>query len=242
MGFYRRNAGRNAAAALGTAVFFVLAMGMVSFAEEGTDTFVTGTRVNGIGIGGLDVDAAKERIEGFYAGEYTLSIKKRGGGQDQIKGTDIDYKVTVPEELSAILDAQNASGRNSGPSVDNTHTLAMTGTFSQEKLTAAIQALPSISGEDIIVTSDARISAYAAGEPFTVIPAVQGNNVDVEKTAALITQAVQNGETSVDLEAAGCYYTVSVWETSPELTALCDAMNQLREREIQYVFGENRHG
>lgn len=240
MGSYRRNAGRKAAAALGTAVFFVLAMGMVSFAEEGTDTFVTGTRVNGIGIGGLDVDAAKERIEGFYAGEYTLSIKKRGGGQDQIKGTDIDYKVTVPEELSAILDAQNASGRNSGPSVDNTHTLAMTGTFSQEKLTAAIQALPSISGEDIIVTSDARISAYAAGEPFTVIPAVQGNNVDVEKTAALITQAVQNGETSVDLEAAGCYYTVSVWETSPELTALCDAMNQLREREIQYVFGENR--
>ena len=240
MGFYRRNAGRKAAAALGTAVFFVLAMGMVSFAEEGTDTFVTGTRVNGIGIGGLDVDAAKERIEGFYAGEYTLSIKKRGGGQDQIKGTDIDYKVTVPEELSAILDAQNASGRNSGPSVDNTHTLAMTGTFSQEKLTAAIQALPSISGEDIIVTSDARISAYAAGEPFTVIPAVQGNNVDVEKTAALITQAVQNGETSVDLEAAGCYYTVSVWETSPELTALCDAMNQLREREIQYVFGESR--
>ncbi len=240
MVLYKRNAGRKAAAALGAAVFFAAALSMVSLAEEGADTFVTGTRVNGIGIGGLDVEEAKERIEGFYAGEYTLSIRKQGGGQDQIKGTDIDYKVTVPQELSAILDAQNASGRNSGPSVDNTHTLAMTGTFSQEKLAAAIQALSCISGADITVTSDAHISAYAEGEPFTIIPAVQGNNVDVEKTTALITQAVQSGETSVDLEASGCYYTVSVWETSPELTALCDAMNRLREREIQYVFGENR--
>ena len=57
------------------------------------------------------------------------------------------------------------------------------------------------------------------------------------KTAALIKQAVQAGETSLNLEAEGCYYTVGVWETSPELTALCQAMNQLRQREIRYIFG-----
>ena len=43
------------------------------------DTFVTGTRINGIGVGGLDVEEARERIEGFYASEYTLSIEKKGG-------------------------------------------------------------------------------------------------------------------------------------------------------------------
>ena len=61
------------------------------------------------------------------------------------------------------MDAQNASGRASGPSVDNSHTLDMAETFSQEKLEAAIQALPCISGSGITVTSDAHISAYARG-------------------------------------------------------------------------------
>ena len=225
------------AAALAAAALTVLAAGLTSFAEEAADTFVTGTRINGIGVGGLDAEEARERIEGFYASEYTLSIEKKGGGRDQIRGSDIDYRVTVPQELSAILDAQNASGRASGPSVDNSHTLDMAETFSQEKLEAAIQALPCISGSGITVTSDAHISAYAEGEPFTIIPAVQGNNVDAEKTAALIKQAVQAGETSLNLEAEGCYYTVGVWETSPELTALCQAMNQLRQREIRYIFG-----
>ena len=225
------------AAALAAAALTVLAAGLTSFAEEAADTFVTGTRINGIGVGGLDAEEARERIEGFYASEYTLSIEKKGGGRDQIRGSDIDYRVTVPQELSAILDAQNASGRASGPSVDNSHTLDMAETFSQEKLEAAIQALPCISGAGITVTSDPHISAYAEGEPFTIIPAVQGNNVDAEKTAALIKQAVQAGETSLNLEAEGCYYTVGVWETSPELTALCQAMNQLRQREIRYIFG-----
>ena len=93
------------AAALAAAALTVLAAGLTSFAEEAADTFVTGTRINGIGVGGLDAEEARERIEGFYASEYTLSIEKKGGGRDQIRGSDIDYRVTVPQELSAILDA-----------------------------------------------------------------------------------------------------------------------------------------
>ena len=67
------------AAALAAAALTVLAAGLTSFAEEAADTFVTGTRINGIGVGGLDVEEARERIEGFYASEYTLSIEKKGG-------------------------------------------------------------------------------------------------------------------------------------------------------------------
>ena len=235
---------KRAAAAFG-AVFLGAALFAAAFpakvlADQETDTFVTGTRINGIGVGGLTEEEAKERIEGFYAGEYTLSIRKKGGGTDSIRGTDIGYKVTVPQGLAQILADQNATGRMSGPSADNSHTMAMTASYSQEKLQTAIQGLPCISGSGITVTSDAHISAYEEGKPFTIVPAVQGNNVDVEKTTALIVQAVDAGETSLDLEAAGCYYTVNVRETSPELEALCRGMNQLKEREIRYIFGEER--
>ena len=72
-----------------------------AYADEGADTsrFVPGTRVNGIGIGNMTVDEAAAQIEGFYAGEYQLSIKGRDGASDTIKGTDIDYKVAVPAGL-----------------------------------------------------------------------------------------------------------------------------------------------
>lgn len=92
--------GRLAAAVMAAAVL-VLAGAFVSLADEGGDTtrFVSGTKVNGVGVGGLTVDEAKARIEGFYAGEYNLTIRERGGRQETIAGTDIGYKVEVPEDL-----------------------------------------------------------------------------------------------------------------------------------------------
>ncbi len=211
-----------------------------AYADEGVDTsrFVPGTRVNGIGIGNMTVDEAAAQIEGFYAGEYQLSIKGRDGASDTIKGTDIDYKVAVPAGLAAILEAQNASGRNAGPSADNAHSLTMTASYNEEKLSAVIQGLPCLSGSGIITTSDARISDYREGEAYTIIPAVQGNDLDLEKTKALITEAVKTGSTSVDLDSAGCYRQVQVWETSEEIKKLCDTMNGYRTMSVRYLFGD----
>ena len=211
--------GRLAAAVMAAAVL-VLAGAFVSLADESGDTtrFVSGTKVNGVGVGGLTVDEAKARIEGFYAGEYNLTIRERGGRQETIAGTDIGYKVEVPEGLKAILDAQNAAGRVSGPDADNSHTMAMTVTYSQEALGARIKALTLISGSGITVTSDARISSYEEGQPFSIIPAVQGNNVDEAKTTEVITAAVKAGQNSVDVDSAGCYYQVNIWETDEKET------------------------
>ena len=87
--------------------------------------------------------------------------------------------------------------------------MTMTAAYSEEALTAKIRSLALISGSNITVTADARVSSYEEGQPFTIIPAVQGNNVDEAKTEALIKEAVKAGRTSVDIDGAGCYYPVS---------------------------------
>ena len=57
-----------------------------AFADESdTSKLVSGTKINGVGVGGLTPDEAKARIEGFYAGEYTLNIKEKGGKEESIK-------------------------------------------------------------------------------------------------------------------------------------------------------------
>lgn len=222
------------------AAMVTAAVAVTSLADQNTDTsrFVSGTKVNSVGIGGLTPEEAKTRIEDFYDGNYTLTIKERGGREESINGSDIGYKITVPEGLSAILDAQNASGRVTGPSVDNTHTMAMAAAFNEDALVAKIQALSLISGSGITVTSDAHVSPYEEGKPFTIIPEVQGNNVDVAKTEAVVKDAVKSGQVSVDIDGAGCYYQVSVTGDNQDLKTLCDTMNRYRTATVNYVFGD----
>lgn len=222
-----------------TALTLSLAVTIGAFADESdTSRLVSGTKINGVGVGGLTPDEAKARIEGFYAGEYTLRIKEKGGKEESIKGSDIGYQVTVSGSIQEILDSQNASGRVAGPSGDNTHTMEVSAQYNEDALNEKISALSCISGGNIVTTKDAAISAYEEGKNFTIIPAVQGNDVDLEKTKQVITAVVRSGSKEVSLEETGCYRTVGVWENDENLKALCAAMNSRKSKQLRYVFGD----
>lgn len=217
-----------------------LAAAGIAMAEEGGDTvFVPGTSVNGLGIADLTVDEAAERIGSFYTKDYTLTIKERGGKQETITGEQIGFSVKLPDGfLQEKLNQQNAGGRVFGPDVDNKYKTDMVSSFQSERLEQSIQALDCITGNGATAAADARISDYAEGEAFTVIPEIQGNQVDPEKAAEAIRAAVHTGAMEVDLEALGCYIEPRIYSGDETLKALCDTMNQCREMEITYAIGE----
>ena len=222
-----------------SALTLSLAATIGAFADESdTSKLVSGTKINGVGVGGLTPDEAKARIEGFYAGEYTLNIKEKGGKEESIKGSDIGYQVTVSGSIQDILDSQNATGRVAGPSGENTHTMEVSAQYNEEALNNKISNLSCISGGSIVTTKDASISAYEEGKEFTIVPAVQGNDVDPEKTKQVITAVVRAGSRELSLEETGCYRTVGVWESDENLKALCAAMNSHRIKQLRYVFGD----
>lgn len=222
-----------------TALAAMLAAGTTMVSWAANTTFVPGTTVNGLGVSGLTVEEAAQRIGDFYNSEYQLTVKQRGGTKETIKGSEIGFAVALPQGLlQGILDAQNAADRLSGPDVDNSHRAEMQNTYNEEALAAKFNSLNCISGSGIITTTDAYVSAYQEGQPFTIVPEVRGNNLDREKTAEVIRQAVASGAQEVDLDAAGCYYEVQVASDNAELIALCELMNQCREMSITYVFGE----
>ncbi|MCD7906231.1 MAG: L,D-transpeptidase/peptidoglycan binding protein [Clostridium sp.] len=200
--------------------------------------FVPGTSINGLGIGGMTVEQAKSSIEGFYDSSYQLEIKKKDGTKEYIKGAEIGYKVTLPAGLDEILAQQNATGRVSGPAADNSHTMAMTAVYDAQALDAKIAALPCLSGSGIVETRDARISDYAAETEFTIIPEVEGNNLDPERTAAAIRETVAAGAKELDLTAAGLYHQIQVRANDAGLQALRDTMNRYRGMSVTYQFGE----
>ncbi len=214
------------------------ALCVTAYADEPTQ-FVSGTSVNGLGIGGMSVGEAKSHLEGFYDSNYKLTIKKKNGTEEYIKGSDFGYKVTVPEGLSAILDQQNATGRVSGPATDNSHTIQMSVVYDEGALDAAIAALSCLSGSDIVTTQDARLSAFEAGKEFTIIPEVEGNDLDIQKTTAVIKAAVAAGQTEVNLKDSGCYNEVKLRAGDESMTALRDMMNRYRNMTVTYTIGES---
>lgn len=72
--------------------------------------------------------------------------------------------------------------------------------------------------------------------------------MDREKTILAVNEAVKAGRNELDLEAEGCYRTVSLWESDEHLKDLCDAMNSRREKssvmysERQRNFDRGNHG
>ncbi len=233
-----KNCGKHKIARVFAALLAAGTLSMTVYGEE--NTFVPGTTVNGLGISGMTVEEAGAHIGNFYTSEYKLTIRERNRVTETIRGEDIGFTIGLPDgALEEILQKENEAGRVYGPDTDNSYRLELQNTYSQEMLEAKIQTLNCIIGGDIVTTTDAHVSEYQEGEPFTIVPEVNGNNVYPEKVAQAIRDAVAAGDREVDLEAAGCYYPITVTAEDESLKNLCDTMNRCREMEITYTFGED---
>ena len=225
---------KNTMAVLALAVMGCLCSIPVYGAEK--DTYVAGTYVNGTNVSGQTVEGAKEALEN--PDSYNLEIVKKDGTKDIIKGGEIGYRASVTGDLAAILAEQNAGGRIKGPAVNHQFSVEMNVSFDTAALESRIQELPCISGEGIQKTENARVSAYEEGKAFTIIKEVQGNDVEPEKTKAVIMAAAAAGQGSVNLEEQGCYRQVTITSEDAHLKDLCNTMNKCKDMAITYKFGE----
>ena len=88
-----------------SALTLSLAATIGAFADESdTSRLVSGTKINGVGVGGLTPDEAKSKDRRLLCwGIYTSHIKEKGGKEESIKGSDIGYQVTVSGSIQEIL-------------------------------------------------------------------------------------------------------------------------------------------
>lgn len=228
--------GRIFSAGAAVALFLTLSAGQVSAAEKNTDRFVDGTIINGLGVTGMTTEEAKNFIESFYQGGYSLRIVSREGTQEIIHDTDIGYRVTVTGDLEKILEEENASGRLSGPDVDNRYTVELSAEYDREKLKEELQNLSFV--KSARETRDAGITPWREGQPFEIVPEVQGNELDLEKLTAAVENALNSQQEKLELADSDCYKTVQITSDNEELVNLCNAMNQRADMTIAYRFGE----
>lgn len=200
------------------------------------DKFVSGTVVGGINLSGQTVETAKSYIEGFYSDNFKLKLVGKNGVTEELTGADIGLKIQAPGNLADILGQQQSADLQTGPNITHSYDAdgEMRVTYSEDALRAKLSELSFV--KNGVKTQNASITPYQQGTEFRVIEEVYGTSVDMEKLTQAVKEALTYQSRQIDLETQGIYDVVTV--TAASLQPLCEKMNQIKDMQINYRFGD----
>lgn len=225
------------------AVIGMLAVGtafpaMAAVVDMDTAKFVRGTTINAVDVSKQTATQAKGYLEGYFNEHYEIKIQDADGNLETLKGTDVGYHLDVTGSVDDILKEQNDAGRKTGPGSDQSYTVTVKATVDDEKLAAALANLHCVTAAT--PTSNAYISAYEEGKPFTIVPEVQGNELDMDKLKAAVKDALLNQKKQIKLTDHDCYKKVTVKSDDAALVQLCATLNAYKDIKITYDFGSKK--
>ena len=181
---------------------------------------------------------AEAYIEGYFNGGYTLEIEDTEGVREAITDTSIGYTVDVTGDLEAILKEENDGGRVSGPGVEHRYTVDAVLKYDEAALRALLENMAFV--KNASPTSDAYITPYEEGKAFSIVPEVQGTEIDMDKLMAAVKDALNSQTRLLKVENLDCYKTIQVTADNADLNQMCANLNRYKDINIIYVFGDQQ--
>ena len=226
--------------AMAAAFMTTAAVSFSSMAAVDTDfhRFVVGTIINGVPVSGMTTADAEAYIEGYFNGGYTLEIEDTEGVREAITDTSIGYTVDVTGDLEAILKEENDGGRVSGPGVEHRYTVDAELKYDEAALRALLENMAFV--KNASPTSDAYITPYEEGKAFSIVPEVQGTEIDMDKLMAAVKDALNSQTRLLKVENLDCYKTIQVTAVNADLNQMCANLNRYKDINITYVFGDQQ--
>lgn len=201
--------------------------------------FFPNTTINGIDASKKTVDEVKQLIASGIDG-YTLTIKERGGTEEVISGDDIDLESVFDGSLEKLLEEQEPNDWFSHRKTPQSFEIDTMIQFNEEKLTEAVGALNCFDEAQVVKPQDAAMSEYVSGQGYSVIPAVEGNELDKEKVVTGAAEAVNGLQRELSLEELDAYVKPGIPSDDAELLASVQALNKFVNVRVTYTFGDSR--
>jgi len=142
------------------------------------------------------------------AEEYTLTLHEKDGIDEKINGVDIDlkYSLEIPKTV----------------------------TYNEALLKERINKLTCFDSSKVIESKDA--SLIYENNSYVISKEVYGNKVNKDILYQRIIEAIQNGETSLDLQRINCYEDPRFIEKSPSVSYAKDTLNKCLASKITYNY------
>ncbi|WP_346912277.1 peptidoglycan binding domain-containing protein [Clostridium sp.] len=207
---------------LGTSLYFL-------------DRFYFGSKINGVSITGKTT----EDIEADILAEnesYILKLKQRGNVEENIKGSDIEYKYNLEGRIEDLKESQNGFGWIYGVFNPNDYKLKKQVSYNEELLKGKFDSLNCFNDDNIIESENAKIEYENNG--YVIKEEVFGNKINKDILYDKVTEALNNEDKEINLEEIKVYEDPQYTTNSKEVMEAKDILNKYIGSSITHKFGD----
>lgn len=200
-----------------------------------TNHFLPGSLVNGFNCSYMTVSETEDLLT-RQAEAYVLTVHTRNNGQEGITAEQAGRRYVPDGSTEKLMKAQDRYKWFLAFNQKKSYETAASIEIDEELLKKAIAGLNCMQEVNIIKPVDAYIAETEEG--FVICPETEGTALRNKKTLHVIQNAIETGETSVDLEKEGCYKKPEIYRDDEMLVKNCKQMNKLTKAIITYDFGD----
>lgn len=195
--------------------------------------FLPNTTINGVDVSDKTADEVRYALQDKIR-EYTLTLQERGGASEKITGDQLYMQYADDGSIDRLLADQNKKLWLVELAKDKKLAVSTGFTYDEATVDTIMDNLDCFQESNVTEPEDAHIDE--SGDTFTVVEAQQGTKLNRDKTKTAIEDAVKNGDTTLDLDAAGLYENPETTADSEELQKQCDTLNTMLKASITYDF------
>lgn len=199
--------------------------------------FYFGTKINGVSVTGKTT----EDIEADILAEseaYILKLKQRGNIEENINGSDIEYKYNLENKIEDLKDNQSAFGWIYGVFNTSDYKLEKKVSYNDELLKKKFRSLNCFKNDNIIKPESAKIE-YENKE-YVIKDEVQGNKVNKDILYKKVKEALNNKVDEINLEEIECYEKPKYTVASKEVVNAKNTLDKYIGSVITHKFGDNK--
>ena len=220
---------------IGYVAILVIAYGIGVFYYS--SRFLPGTEINGMDCSGKTVEEVENNMESQIA-SYQLVLKERGDKSETISASQISMEYISDGKIQELKEQQNPFAWFLAFAIQQDYTLSATTSYDEDALNAAVDALDCFKEENVVQPVDAHLEVQDG--QYVIVEETQGTALDSDKVKEAVKNAIDSGETLLDLDQAGCYIEPSVLSTDENLAKQRDEGNKLLTVTVTIDFSDRQ--
>ena len=206
------------------------------YADYFSKRFFPGTIINERDVSVLEPAQVKQDIANDIV-TYHLDIKELNDVTETITSEDIALAYVDDGAVDKILEEQDTKFWFLSLLGTKTYEVSTGTTYDREKAEQVVNGLSCLNPENITAPVDAQL--VDNGTSFSIQPEVEGNQLDEEKFRSMVFDALDSGETEIDVVKDDCYLHPSRRSDDENLNTRMNEYNAILAVNVYYVFGEN---
>ena len=226
---------RSKALYIGAAAMVLVVVLVVFFtiANSYRGRFLNHTVINGVNCSGKTVEEANSALN-EQVKNYSLTLREREDVSETITGKEISLTYEDQGEVQKLLDDVSPYSWIASLFKETELTTGLNLNYDEAALEESLKNLRAFNPAYEQAPTDACL--VQGDGVFTIQKESQGYKLDKDKVVKAIDQAIQSGETELDLDQSGCYEEPSVYSDDKELQNQLNKVNGYLNAKITYDF------